>query len=226
MHTAPARPHAARPVVVLDPGHNGGNASHPERINASVPAGRGRSKPCNSTGTAADDGYTEHAFTWDVTLRVRKALERAGYKVVLTRKNDAGVGPCVNDRAAIGNRAKADAVVSVHADGNTGSGATGFHVAYSNPPLNKAQGQPAATLARAVLASMKAMGFKAANYIGSGGLAGRNDLAGLNLSTRPAVLVECGNMRNATEAGRMQSVSGRQRYADAIAAGIVRYVNG
>src|SRR5690242_3600524 len=53
-------------VVVLDPGHNGGNAANPLEINRLVPDGRGGRKPCNTTGTATDSGYPEHAFNFDV----------------------------------------------------------------------------------------------------------------------------------------------------------------
>lgn len=226
MHKPSTRPKSAKKqVVVLDPGHNGGNAAAPGEINKQVPAGRGRTKPCNTTGTASDDGYAEHEFTFDVARRVEKSLARGGYKVVLTRTDDSGVGPCVDKRAAIGNAAKADAVVSIHADGNTDPSAEGFHVAYSDPPVNRAQGKPSRALADGVHRSMRAMGFATASYIGSGGLDGRDDLAGLNLSNRPTVLVECGNMRNASEAAKMRTESGRQRYADAISAGIVRYLD-
>jgi N-acetylmuramoyl-L-alanine amidase len=210
--------------VVLDPGHNGGNAAHPEVINQPVPAGRGRTKPCNTTGTATNDGYTEHAFTWDVAVRVRDALTARGVRVVLTRPNDTGVGPCVNDRAAIGNRENATAVVSIHADGSTSPGAHGFHVAYSAPALNAAQGEPSLRLARALRDGLKSAGLATSNYIGSAGLSPRDDLAGLNLSERPAALVECGNMRDATEAATLSSTSGRQRYATAIADAIVAYL--
>lgn len=211
-------------VVVLDPGHNGGNASHPAEINALVPAGRGRTKPCNTTGTATNAGYTEHAFTWDVAVRVRDILSARGVTVTMTRANDSGVGPCVNERAAIGNRANAAAVVSIHADGSTAAGAHGFHVAYSAPPLNAAQGEPSLRLARVLRDGLKAAGFATSNYIGSGGLSARDDLAGLNLSERPAVLVECGNMRGAEEAAVLSSAAGRQRYASAIAEAIVGYL--
>src|SRR5438093_4267119 len=51
-------PLARNVVVVLDPGHNGGNASNPGIINKQVPAGRGQTKPCNTTGTATNAGYT------------------------------------------------------------------------------------------------------------------------------------------------------------------------
>ncbi|WP_254897078.1 N-acetylmuramoyl-L-alanine amidase [Amycolatopsis sp. Hca4] len=217
-------PVAAGKVVVLDPGHNGGNGSHPAEINRPVPAGRGQTKPCNTTGTATNAGYPEHAFTFDVAQRVGKALADKGIRVVYTRQDDTGVGPCVDRRAAIGNEAAADAVVSIHADGSEAAGANGFHVAYSSPPLNAAQGEPSTRLARTLRDTMRTDGFSPANYIGTNGLSARTDLAGLNLSTRPAALVECGNMRNAAEAARMTSAAGRQQFATAIAAAIEAYL--
>ncbi|MEQ0559129.1 N-acetylmuramoyl-L-alanine amidase [Amycolatopsis sp. NEAU-NG30] len=217
-------PTPAGKVVVLDPGHNGGNGAHPAEINRPVPAGRGQTKPCNTTGTSTDGGYPEHAFTFDVAQRVGEALAAKGIRVVYTRQNDTGVGPCVDRRAAIGNEADADAVVSIHADGSEAAGATGFHVAYSAPPLNAAQGAPSLRLAQTLRDTMRTNGFSAANYIGSNGLSPRSDLAGLNLSTRPAALVECGNMRNAAEAARMTSAAGRQQFAAAIAAAIEAYL--
>ncbi|OLF15931.1 N-acetylmuramoyl-L-alanine amidase [Actinophytocola xanthii] len=211
------------PVVVLDPGHNGGNAGAPEVINRPVPAGRGRTKPCNTTSTATDAGFPEHVFTWSVALLVRDALTARGVRVVLTRPDDDGVGPCVNERAAVGNRARAAAVVSIHADGSIDPGARGFHVAYSAPPLNPAQGAPTLRLAEAMRDALRAS-FPVSTYIGRDGLSPRNDLGGLNLSQRPAVLVECGNMRNPDEAAAFASESGRRAYATAIAAGILAYL--
>ncbi|WUV58142.1 N-acetylmuramoyl-L-alanine amidase [Amycolatopsis sp. NBC_01480] len=221
---SPAPSPAAGKVVVLDPGHNGGNGSHPKEINQSVPAGRGEMKPCNTTGTSTNAGYTEHAFNFDVANQVGKALSAKGIKVIYTRSDDSGVGPCVDRRAEIGNAANADAVVSIHADGSTSAGAHGFHVAYSSPPLNAAQGAPSTTLARALRDGLRSDGFTTSTYIGTAGLSPRSDLAGLNLSTRPAVLVECGNMRNAAEAAQMSSAPGRAQYAAAIAAGIEAYL--
>jgi N-acetylmuramoyl-L-alanine amidase len=221
--TAAPKPPSGR-VVVLDPGHNGGNATHAAEINRQVPAGRGRTKACNTTGTATAAGYPEHAFTWDVAVRVREILSSAAVRVVMTRPNNSGVGPCVNERAAIGNRAAATAVVSIHADGSTSADAHGFHIAYSAPPLNDAQGEPAQRLARTLRDGMRKAGFPTSTYIGSAGLSPRDDLAGLNLSERPAVLVECGNMRNSAEAATFASAPGRQRYAEAIAAGILAYL--
>ena len=55
-------------TVSVDPGHNGGNFTHPEEIDRLVPAGaHGTTKPCNTTGTETDDGsLTEAQFNWDV----------------------------------------------------------------------------------------------------------------------------------------------------------------
>ncbi|WP_327222588.1 N-acetylmuramoyl-L-alanine amidase [Kibdelosporangium aridum] len=217
-------PPVAGKVVVLDPGHNGGNASNPAEINKKVPAGRGQTKACNTTGTSTNAGYAEHQFTWDVSVRVRELLAAKGIKVVMTRDNDTGVGPCVDRRAAIGNQANADAVVSIHADGSNSLGAHGFHIAYSAPPLNAAQGEPAKRLATTLRDGLRSAGFATSTYIGSAGLSPRDDLGGLNLSERPAALVECGNMRNPNEAAVLSSPSGRQRYADAIAAAILAYL--
>lgn len=211
-------------VVVLDPGHNGGNSSHTAQINKQVPAGRGQMKPCNTTGTSTNAGYTEHAFTWDVAVKVRDELTAKGVKVVMTRENDTGVGPCVDARAAAGNQANADAVVSIHADGSESAGAHGFHVAYSSPPLNAAQGAPSTKLTQDLRDALKAAGFATSTYIGKDGLSPRADLGGLNLSERPAALVECGNMRNAAEAAVLSSSDGRQRYADAITKAILTYL--
>lgn len=214
---------AGGPLIVLDPGHNGGNAANPGELDRLVPAGRGNTKPCNTTGTSTDAGYPEHAFTWDVSLRVRDLLAARGVQVVMTRNDDAGFGPCVDERAAIGNRSVADAVVSIHADGATPTGA-GFHVAHSAPPLNESQGEPSLRLAQAMRDAFVGSGFVPSNYAGSSGLQERADLAGLNLADRPAVLVECGNMRNPVEAAVLSAPEGRQRYAQAIADAIFQYV--
>ena len=211
-------------VVVLDPGHNGGNAAAPAQINRQVPDGRGGTKACNTTGTSTDAGYAEHAFTLDVAGRVARRLTDRGIRVVLTRTTDDGVGPCVDVRGRAGEEADADAVVSIHADG-AAPGGRGFHVAYSDPPLNDAQRGPARELATDLRDGLVAAGFPRSTYIGRDGLSPRNDLAGLNLATRPTALVECANMRNAAEAGVVSSAAGRDRYAAAIAEGILRFLD-
>jgi N-acetylmuramoyl-L-alanine amidase len=196
-------------------------------INQPVPAGLGRTKPCNTTGTATDGGYEESAFNWDVALRLRDLLRKQGAHVVLTRQSNTGVGPCVNVRAAIGNRARADAVIAIHADGASPSG-RGFHVMYA-PDSGPTAAIYAASLrlARDVHDAILATGiFPPSTYLGQNGYDQRTDLAGLNLSTRPAIFVELGNMRNATDAQLQVDPAVRERLAAALDSGLVRFLGG
>ena len=216
-------PPARRPVVVIDPGHNGGNIAHLGQVTRLVDAGNGERKACNEIGAQTATGYAEHAFTWDVALRLRSMLAARGLDVRLTRSSDRGVGPCVDVRGRFGNVVKADAVVSVHADGGPTSG-TGFHVIEAARPA----GDKAASTALA-LAVRKAMlagsGLRYATYIAGGdGLDVRNDLAGLTLSGRPTVMVEAGNMANRADAALQASAAGRQRVAAALATGILAFL--
>jgi len=141
-----------------------------------------------------------------------------------SRGDDSSTGPCVDQRAALANAMHPDAIVSIHADGGPPSG-SGFHVNYSSPPLNDAQSGGAIQLAHTMRDALVQAGFHPATYIGSDGLYGRDDLAGLNLAEYPAVLVELGNMKNADDAARMESADGRAKYAAAVTQGIVAYLN-
>ena len=47
-----------------------------------MPAGYGERKACDTTGTETNAGYGEHAFTWDVAVRVRAILRAHGVPVV------------------------------------------------------------------------------------------------------------------------------------------------
>jgi N-acetylmuramoyl-L-alanine amidase len=214
-----------RRMVLLDPGHNGGNGSAPAIINRQVPDGRGGTKACNTVGTSTDSGYPEHKFTWDVARRVAATLQRNGVNIAYTRDSDKGAGPCVDARGEMAEKVGADVSVSIHADGAAPT-ANGFHVAYSAPPLSQSQERPSILLATEVRDAMRSAGLLSSTYIGKEGLSPRKDLAGLNLSRRPAVLVECANMRNPEEALMVASSVGRQRIADAIASGVLQYLRG
>lgn len=216
--TRPTSPLAGK-VVTLDPGHNGGNARHPSEINRRVDAGGGRRKACDTTGTETSDGrLSEHVFTFDVAQRLRRKLEAEGVRVVMTRTTDTGVGPCIDRRAAIGNAAGSDAVISIHADGGPPAG-RGFHVI--RPKGVRAQGRALLAssdlLGRRVRTALRARGYRPATYIGTRGLDLRDDLGGLNLSEVPKVFVELGNMRNAADARLLKQPAQRERMAAALA---------
>lgn len=207
-------------IVFLDPGHNGANDAS---ISRQVPNGRGGTKDCQATGTSTDSGYPEHTFTWDTTLRIRAALSALGVRTAMSRGNDNALGPCVDERAAMANALRPNAIVSIHADGGPPTG-RGFHVNYSAPPLNQAQAGPAVQFAHTMRDQLAGSGISPANYIGQNGLYGRSDLAGLNLAQYPAILVELGNMKNPADSELMETPAGRQKYADAVTKGVAAFL--
>jgi N-acetylmuramoyl-L-alanine amidase len=207
--------------VFLDPGHNGANDAS---INRQVVNGRGGTKECQTSGTSTDGGYPEHSFNWDTVLRIREQLSQLGVRTALSRGNDNTLGPCVDQRAAMANALHPDAIVSIHADGGPSDG-RGFHVNYSNPPLNEAQAGPAVRFAQVTRDQLVASGLQPSTYRGTAGLYGRADLAGLNLAQYPSILIEMGNMKYAQEAAVLTSAEWRTRYAAAVTQGIAAYLS-
>lgn len=215
-------------TVVIDPGHQLGNHNYPSKINRLVPAG-GFKKPCNSTGTATNAGYPEATFNWRVARLLRDRLRRLGAEVHLTRhanREDAW-GPCVDVRGRDGNRKPADVKISIHGDGSTARGARGFHVIAPTDrrPWTHDIYRSSRRLARDTRAALRTMHLRVANYVAGGdGLDFRSDLATLNLSNIPTVMVELGNMRNPRDARRMTSKAGRATYARGLALAVRRFL--
>ena len=219
-------------VVVIDPGHQLGNHHFPRRIRRPVPAG-GFTKPCNTTGTATNGGYPEATFAWQVSRLVAARLRELGATVRLTRQSNRQDrwGPCVDVRGRAGNatpsRPAADLKLSIHADGSYAAGARGFHVIAppDRAPWTADIHRPSRRLATSVKAGLRSQRFGVATYTAGGdGIDVRADLATLNLSDVPTVMVELGNMRNATEARVMTSPSGRARYARGLVSGVRRFL--
>jgi N-acetylmuramoyl-L-alanine amidase len=211
-------------VIAIDPGHNGGNAAHPAQISRLVWTGTGW-RACATVGTTTVSGYPEHRFNFAVALRVKARLEALGATVYLTRPSDTGVGPCVDTRGRFGTKMHAKLTVSIHADGSASSH-HGFYVmrpglvrGYTDDIVGRS-----ATLARAVRSGLLRVGLPIANYYTTTGIRTRTDFATFNLSDIPTVMVELGNMKNAGDARRMKSATGRDRYAAGIVAGIRTYL--
>ncbi len=210
-------------VVLVDPGHNGGNAGAPSIINRLIWNGR-ESETCDTTGTETDSGYTEAQFNWNVARYLTADLRAQGATVVLTRTSNAGVGPCVTERAALGN-AHADVGVSIHADGGPANG-RGFAILEPVADgINNAIVSPSTALG-ADLRSAFAAGTHepVSSYDGVNGIQPRDDLAGTNLSTIPKVFIECANMRNAADAALVTSRAWQARAAGAIATGLTAFL--
>jgi N-acetylmuramoyl-L-alanine amidase len=221
---AAAKPLAGK-IVGIDPGHNGRNYTDPAYIDHLIWNGR-EWETCNTTGTETDSGYTEARFNFRVALFLRADLRRDGARVVMTRTNNHGVGPCVNRRARIIDRAHPDVAIDIHGDGAPPAG-RGFAVLepVSDGPNDKVIGSSerfGRDVRRALLAGTS---MPESTYDGTRGIEPRDNLAGLNLTSVPEVLIECGNMRNATDARLLTSARFQQRIANALEAAIVRFLH-
>ncbi|HTS97318.1 MAG TPA: N-acetylmuramoyl-L-alanine amidase [Streptosporangiaceae bacterium] len=220
----PAALPLAGKVVGIDPGHNGGNFTDPGAIAGQIWNGA-EWEACDTTGTMTDGGYSEARFNFDVATYLKADLRRDGARVVMTRTSNDGVGPCVNTRAEIINNARADVAVDIHADGGPAAG-RGFTILEPvavgpNDQVIAASARFGGDVRQALLAGTP---MPESDYTGVDGIMPRGDLAGLNLTTVPKILVECGNMRNATDAALLVTARFQQQVAAALTAAIVRFL--
>jgi N-acetylmuramoyl-L-alanine amidase len=213
-------------VVGIDPGHNGRNYTDPSYLNHLIWNGR-EEEGCDTTGTQTDSGYTEAQFNWNVARYLTTDLKAEGAKVVLTRHSNDGIGPCVNTRADIINRAHANVAIDIHADGGP---ADGRGVAVLLPVADGPNDHVIAASKRfghILLARYRALTHMPdSTYDGVDGFEPRDDLAGLNLTRVPKVLIECGNMRNATDAALLVKSSYQRLTAKSFAEAITEYLIG
>src|SRR5881398_2073864 len=168
-------------TIVIDPGHGGFDRG-------GIPGQR----------------VPEKMVTLDVSLRLKPLLEKAGYKVVMTRNTDVFVP--LGTRVAIANSYPNAVFICVHFNSATRSGANGIETYFystESAPL-------AASIQGAVLggAPTENRGVRRRGYYV------------LRRTTIPAVLVECGFLTNPTEAEFAQTTAYRQKLAQEIARGI------
>lgn len=206
---------------------------HPPVKTIVVDAGHGGDDPGKQNHALKLD---EKKFTLDVARRLERALKRAGFRVVMTRKNDRAVG--LDERAAIARRAQADLFVSIHFNAFTDTNVAGAETFVMTPHR-----QPSSP-ARENDASMIATAYPANEHDA------RNSLFGyhvhrhlverlkpvdrgvkhfryhvLRMVDCPGVLVEAAFISNAAEARQIASAAYRQQLAEAIASGIHAYRN-
>src|SRR5437762_5040620 len=147
----------------------------------------------------------EKMMTLDVALKLQPILEKAGYRVVMTRSTDVFVP--LGTRVAIANAYPNAIFVCIHFNSASRSGASGIETYFystESAPL-------AASIHSAVVggAPSENRGVRRRGYFV------------LRKTTVPAVLVECGFLTNPTEAQYAQTNVYRQQLAQEIARGIL-----
>jgi N-acetylmuramoyl-L-alanine amidase len=218
-----SRPLAGK-VIGIDPGHNGLNHTDPAYIDRQIWNGR-EWENCNTTGTQTASGYTEAQFNWNVAGYLASYLRKDGARIVLTRRNNDGVGPCVNLRSTLLNHT--DVAIDIHADGGPTWG-RGFTVLepVADGPNDKVIASSLRFGSYVHAAFIADTSLPPANYYGRNGYIFRENLAGLNLTTVPKVLIECGNMRSAADAALLTSPTVQRQIARALEAAIIRFLLG
>jgi len=156
-------------------------------------------------------GPTESILVMDATHRISQLLRKRNVRVILTRSDDTFVE--LNDRADIANRAGADLFVSIHADSHPTGTIDGFTIYTARKPSKGAEAL-AATAARSLKGQVPT--FRGVR---------RQDFRVLVRTEMPAILIELGYLTNRAEATKLSTPACRQRLAEAIADGIVRYFN-
>jgi N-acetylmuramoyl-L-alanine amidase len=199
---------ASRPVVVIDPGHDlrGNPATEP------IGPGSTTLKIKDGGGTrGVETGISEASLNLDVSLRLRRLLERAGVRVVMTRTKTAGTSIGNIARARIANRAGARLFLRIHADGNEDAAVRGSHILVpaNQPGWTDDIYRPSRRAATLVLSELVAsVGFP------DRGISEHTDFTGFNWSNVPVILVEMGFMTNRIEDRAL--ATGRIRTAAAL----------
>ncbi|MCB9832922.1 MAG: N-acetylmuramoyl-L-alanine amidase [Planctomycetes bacterium] len=165
---------------------------------------------------ASSGGVKEKHVVLDVALQLGRLLEERGAKVTYTRRDDRFIE--LDDRAAISNRARPDAFVSIHVNSAGNRNARGVEVYRAQhrgagARADKISGS--ANLARAIEAKLAEV-----TPVKDRGVKDSPGYRVLKLNDHPAVLLELGFVTNAEERARLGNAAYRRRLAEAILLGL------
>ncbi len=215
--TAPAVAEPTRQfVVAIDAGHQRKADTRLEPIGP----GSSKRKARVAAGTrGVATRKRESTINLQVALKLRKALQKRGVKVVMIRtKQDVNISN--SKRAKIANAAEADLCIRLHCDGSPTTSVRG--VLTLVPAKNKWTGPITSASLRAgkdvQKATLKATGAK------DRGISKRKDMTGFNWSKVPVVIVEMGVMTNAAEDRKLASDSYQTKLVNGMTKGVMRFL--
>ncbi|RXJ02953.1 hypothetical protein DS745_05055 [Anaerobacillus alkaliphilus] len=171
-----------------------------------IDAGHGGKDP-----GAVGNGLEEKEIILDVSLRVQKLLEQAGYQVLMTRSDDTFLEP--GERAAFANKHKADAFVSVHANAAENTSANGTETFWNTTHSGPESKRLAEEIQTSLIQKLGTFdrGVKQGNF------------QVIRSTTMPSVLVELAFISNKKDAEMMAKDDFRQKSAEAIVEGILKF---
>ena len=199
--------------IGIDPGHQAHGNNGKETI---APNSR-ETKPKVSSGTSGvKSGVAEYVVVLDIAMKLRDALRVQGAEVYMTREtHDVDISN--QERAKMMNELGVDLVLRIHCNGVSKRSANGIGLY-----VNKSFDISAESLraAECILPRMvEATGAR------KDGIFKRDTYTGLNWSTVPCILVECGYMTNPEEDLKLNDPDYQQKLAEGMVEGICDYFN-
>lgn len=209
-------------VIGIDPGHQGrGNSDREEaapwseEANPTVNIKTTKAK-CTSGTTGRISGTDEYIITLAISAKIKSTLEALGATVVMTRESHE-VDLSNQQRAEIGNKANADVVLRIHCNGAENEAANGIEIYVRDKGDNTAAYQERAAYDYA-LASELMQYLIAETGANNRTVKRSDDYTGINWSTVPCMIIECGFLSNEAEEQNLINDAYQQKFADAVAA--------
>lgn len=203
--------------IGINPGHQADPDYHMELLSPDRGSPKKIRVSCGTQGVATR--VPEYVVTLAVGLKLRKALEDMGARVIMTRTAHA-VNISNGERSRMMNAEGVDVYLSLHCDGNRNRKISGLHTL-----IPAARGyQKGAVLAESQRFAriMQAEAIKATKAVDRG-FSVRSDLTGFNWSNMPTCLVEMGFMTNAAEDKRLVSAAYQDKIVYGMAQSFVRF---
>ncbi|HEY8803822.1 MAG TPA: N-acetylmuramoyl-L-alanine amidase [Clostridium sp.] len=199
-------------VVVIDPGH----ASISSAVKEPESPGSSIMKVKEPGGAQGINSRTpEYVVNMAVAVKLRSLLQAKGYTVVMTKtQNSLMLGNIA--RAEVGNKAKADLVIRIHADSNNNSSAEGASMLVPADTKNTDAIYTASKKYGQIVFSSLVNGVGMNNR----GVVERDDMTGFNWSKVPVILVEMGFLSNVNEDRLLNTDAYRDKIAKGLADGI------
>ena len=161
----------------------------------------------------------EYKLALKVAKKLRKILKKRGYKVIMCRtKNDVNISN--SERAAIANKANADAFIRIHANGAANKTVNGAMTICQtkNNPFNADLYSKSKLLSEKVLDCVVAKSGCKKQYIWE-----TDTMSGINWAKVPVTIVEMGYMTNEAEDRALNTASYQKKMAEGMADGIDAY---
>ncbi len=199
-------------TVVIDAGHQ---ENPPAGQEPYMPWDQSQTKAKNTHGTTGTaTKKAEYVVNLEIALKIRDSLQEQGAKVILTRDNHE-TSLSNQDRAKIASDSNAHLAISIHCNSSGSSSVSGVETysrgAGDGSAEYKARSEKDARIAQGLIDAVcnstgaTNRGAKTSDYY-----------TGINYSSIPFIILECGFMSNPQEDKSLCDANYQQRIADGV----------